>query len=205
MASDDMWWLGAILVLIGTIGQNLGNNIVSVAHANRHKEEEAEREEREASESSARKSVLRNSMKSLEEGQSGSQAVDIGALEGDGIDQKLIRDDAEGSDNDAEEERKNDSCWNRNLWAIGSTIFVLGSLTNFVSFGYAAQSLLASLQSVQFVSNMVFAKIVHKEHISRIMYMATGFIVAGNILVVIFFGTCRRKILWRGSIQPVGN
>ena len=35
---QSLWWVGVILVLIGAIGQNLGNNIVSVAHAQTQEE-----------------------------------------------------------------------------------------------------------------------------------------------------------------------
>lgn len=184
MAEQNLWWLGAILVLIGTICQNLGNNIVSVAHSNRHKEEEAEREER--AESEAKAAARRASVDGSEGAVPAVPALDAAAVGVGSIEQKLIREDAEGSDNDAEEEKKNESWLHRHLWAIGSCIFVGGSLTNFVSFGYAAQSLLASLQSIQFVSNMIFAKVVHKEEVSSVMMAATGFIVAGNILVVFF-------------------
>lgn len=45
------------------------------------------------------------------------------------------------------------------LWYCGATLLGIGSLVNFASFGFAPQSLLASLGSVQFVSNVVFGKV----------------------------------------------
>ena len=45
------------------------------------------------------------------------------------------------------------------LWCAGAVLLVVGSLVNFASFGFAPQSLLASLGSVQFVSNVVFGKV----------------------------------------------
>jgi hypothetical protein len=69
---------------------------------------------------------------------------------------------------------------------IGTIVFVVGSLFTFASFAFGAQSLIASLESVQFVSNVVFAKYVHKETITLRMLFATLSIVVGNILVVIF-------------------
>ena len=95
---------------------------------------------------------------------------------------------AEDSDNDNDDENNDEGeTWiQKNLWAIGTFIFVSGSLCNFVSFGYAAQSLLASLQSVQFLSNMIFAKVVHKEMLTWTMMGATFIIVCGNVLVVLF-------------------
>lgn len=45
------------------------------------------------------------------------------------------------------------------LWYIGAFLLVAGSLVNFASFGFAPQSLLASLGSVQFISNVIFGKV----------------------------------------------
>lgn len=45
------------------------------------------------------------------------------------------------------------------LWYLGAMLLVIGSLVNFVSFAFAPQSLLASLGSVQFVSNVIFGKV----------------------------------------------
>eukprot|EP00898_Chlorokybus_atmophyticus_P006832 jgi/Chlat1/714/Chrsp104S01198 len=52
------------------------------------------------------------------------------------------------------------------VWRFGLVAFIFGNVLNFVSFGYAAQSLLAALGSVQFVSNVVFASVVLKERIT---------------------------------------
>lgn len=51
-------------------------------------------------------------------------------------------------------------------WQIGVVVFIIGNLANFISFGFAAQSLLAALGSVQFVSNVAFASIVLKEKVN---------------------------------------
>ncbi|KAJ6973095.1 magnesium transporter NIPA8 [Populus alba x Populus x berolinensis] len=45
-------------------------------------------------------------------------------------------------------------------WRVGILFFFLGNCLNFISFGYAAQSLLAALGSIQFVSNIAFAYFV---------------------------------------------
>ncbi|KAF8390779.1 hypothetical protein HHK36_025307 [Tetracentron sinense] len=45
-------------------------------------------------------------------------------------------------------------------WRVGILFFALGNCLNFISFGYAAQSLLAALGSIQFVSNIAFAYFV---------------------------------------------
>jgi hypothetical protein len=70
------------------------------------------------------------------------------------------------------------------VWRLGMFVFVLGSIINFVSFAFAAQSLLACLGTVQFISNVFFAKLVLKEQLtSRILY-ATGVIVLGLVLAI---------------------
>lgn len=69
---------------------------------------------------------------------------------------------------------------------LGTAIFVIGNLTIFASFGFAAQSLLASLESIQFISNIFFAKYLHGEAIKYRMIAATSSIIIGNVLVLIF-------------------
>ena len=47
-------------------------------------------------------------------------------------------------------------------WAIGTALFVTGTIAVFVSYSFAPQSLLAPLGAVQFISNVFFTRIVHK-------------------------------------------
>lgn len=71
-------------------------------------------------------------------------------------------------------------------WLVGTCVFGFGALVVFLSFGFAAQSLLAALESVQFVSNVFFAKYIHKEEITRRIVISTTVIVVGNVFVVAF-------------------
>lgn len=71
-------------------------------------------------------------------------------------------------------------------WRVGISIFLLGNCLNFVSFGYAAQSLLAALGSVQFVSNIAFAYFVLNKRVTVKVMVATAFIVLGNVFLVAF-------------------
>jgi hypothetical protein len=73
-----------------------------------------------------------------------------------------------------------------NWWFTGTVIFVIGALVTFISFGFAPQSLLASLESAQFLSNVVFMKYMHGISVSRKVMLSTSSILVGNILVVIF-------------------
>ncbi|KAF7819323.1 putative magnesium transporter NIPA8 [Senna tora] len=71
-------------------------------------------------------------------------------------------------------------------WRVGIVFFFLGNCLNFISFGYAAQSLLAALGSVQFVSNIAFAYFVLNKMVTVKVLVATAFIVLGNVFLVAF-------------------
>ncbi|XP_022740388.1 probable magnesium transporter NIPA8 isoform X2 [Durio zibethinus] len=71
-------------------------------------------------------------------------------------------------------------------WRVGILFFILGNCLNFISFGYAAQSLLAALGSVQFLSNIAFAYFVLNKMVTVKVLVATAFIVLGNIFLVAF-------------------
>nr|CAD1833879.1 unnamed protein product [Ananas comosus var. bracteatus] len=71
-------------------------------------------------------------------------------------------------------------------WRVGILFFALGNCLNFISFAYAAQSLLAALGSIQFVSNIAFAYFVLSKTVSVKVMVATCFIVFGNIFLVCF-------------------
>ncbi|XP_010929508.1 probable magnesium transporter NIPA8 [Elaeis guineensis] len=71
-------------------------------------------------------------------------------------------------------------------WRVGILFFALGNCLNFISFAYAAQSLLAALGSIQFISNIAFAYFVLSKTVSVKVMVATAFIVFGNIFLVSF-------------------
>lgn len=71
-------------------------------------------------------------------------------------------------------------------WRVGILFFILGNCLNFISFGYAAQSLLAALGSIQFVSNIAFAYFVLNKMVTVKVLVATAFIVLGNTFLVAF-------------------
>jgi len=68
----------------------------------------------------------------------------------------------------------------RIIWA-GTTTFILGSVINFVAFVFAAAAVLAPLEAIQFVSNLLFARYVTKAVVSRKMVAGSALIVAGTI------------------------
>eukprot|EP00002_Diphylleia_rotans_P006582 TRINITY_DN15947_c0_g1_i1.p1 TRINITY_DN15947_c0_g1~~TRINITY_DN15947_c0_g1_i1.p1 ORF type:complete len:346 (+),score=61.94 TRINITY_DN15947_c0_g1_i1:45-1082(+) len=74
----------------------------------------------------------------------------------------------------------------RPIWFAGMLLFVLGNGINFLSFAYAAQSLLAAIGSIQFISNVVFATCLLEEKLTRRIVEGTSAIVVGNTFVLIF-------------------
>jgi len=72
------------------------------------------------------------------------------------------------------------------VWYFGIIFFIVGSLVTFSSFGFAPQSLLAALGSVQFVSNVIFGSVILKEKVTRRIILGTTLILSGNVIVVIF-------------------
>jgi hypothetical protein len=72
------------------------------------------------------------------------------------------------------------------VWQLGFFVFKFGNILNFVAFGFAAQSLLSALASVQFISNVLFAAFVLQEPVSRRTIVGTLGIVVGVTLLIIF-------------------
>jgi len=71
------------------------------------------------------------------------------------------------------------------IWIIGTVIFVTGSLLNFAAFAFAPQSILASLEGIQFVTNVAFGKCVQGKKISQSMYTGTVVTIIGVVLTVL--------------------
>ena len=72
------------------------------------------------------------------------------------------------------------------IWYCGTLFFVVGSILNFISFSFAAQSLLSALGSTQFISNVFFGKVVLGEEVTMKTVIATSTIIGGNAMVVYF-------------------
>ncbi|KAL9186813.1 hypothetical protein ACHAXT_010533 [Thalassiosira profunda] len=71
-------------------------------------------------------------------------------------------------------------------WVLGTIVFVSGSLLNFASYAFAAQSLLASLESVQFVTNLLFGRFLLGAHVTQSMLAGTCLAVTGTVMAVQF-------------------
>jgi len=96
--------------------------------------------------------------------------------------------------------------WSR-IKVIGTVVFVTGSLINFAAFALAAASVLAPLEAVQFITNLIFGKLVHGHKITRKMKIASVFTAVGTCVAVGFgpmtvytFDLDDLRCFWRDSI-----
>ena len=71
-------------------------------------------------------------------------------------------------------------------WVVGTIIFVTGSLLNFASYAFAAQSMLASLESIQFVTNLLFGRFMLGATVTKAMFLGTCLTVVGTVVAVQF-------------------
>lgn len=157
------FFLGITLIIVGSLGNNLGNNLVSLGHKNDKEKKEYEKKYKKGRNSKVHPNPTDPSLTQEK--------------------LKILNEDEVVTDIQQNEKSPKKS---RNWRVIGQVIFVLGNLFTFASFGFGAQSLIASLESVQFVSNVFFVHFVHKEPVTSRMIMATCSIIVGNILVVLF-------------------
>lgn len=175
MAGDDnLWIVGVVLVLLGSVGQNLGNNLMSLGHEQQRQIDAAKAKEEEEASSKGKGEVYAPT-----EGGENKRSDSVEEQSKEDKEKEGIVMDEKDKDGEKEEEK---GTW----WFIGTVCFVTGSLSTFVAFGFAAASLLAALESIQFVTNVIFAKTVHNETVTPRMYVSTFSIVLGNVLVVLF-------------------
>lgn len=177
MAGSDnsdswLWIIGVVLVLLGSLGQNFGNNLVSLSHSIKTKVSQDE-VQRKLTFDEERQKVRESGLPETADVEQSSQGGLTVKAELDRIDRE-------------EKEVAKPSERHGTMWYTGTTIFITASFLTFAAFGFAAQSLLASLESIQFVSNVLFAKYVHGEEITLRMIISTLGIVGGNCLVVVF-------------------
>mmetsp|Transcript_1571 Transcript_1571/g.2767 ORF Transcript_1571/g.2767 Transcript_1571/m.2767 type:complete len:623 (-) Transcript_1571:28-1896(-) len=72
------------------------------------------------------------------------------------------------------------------LWLVGMFLITSGSLLDFVAFGMAPQSLLAPLGALSLVWNAMIAPLFNSEKLTRQNLIATGIIMFGTLMTVIF-------------------
>ena len=72
------------------------------------------------------------------------------------------------------------------MWQVGLAIFIAFSLVNFAALALAPASILTPLESIQFVTNVVYNKFVNKAVVSRRMVLGVGLALVGTVLSVVF-------------------
>ena len=163
--NNDKWILGVTLGLLGSIAINTGNNVQSLG------------------------------LKNLKEGKSYDSGIEIKKSflpdfrrqrrKTAPSDLQVTCNEISVKGKDLNKESKAHPCSSM-TWMIGTIIFVSGSLLNFASYAFAAQSMLASLESIQFVTNLIFGKFMLKANVTKTMLIGTGLTVMGTILAVQF-------------------
>lgn len=71
-------------------------------------------------------------------------------------------------------------------WQIGAALYLAGNLLQFLSYAFAAQSLLLALSSAQFGTHLLFAWLMEGVHVPFRNMLGAGVIIGFNLLLVIF-------------------
>lgn len=185
MSSDNQnWVLGITLGLLGSIAINTGNNIQSLGLKNLS-QEKVEPESSALVSPNGRQRASSSSLPSLPWRSPAGKNTP-----------KLRRSmlwsptPTRAVSNESEEEfdvvRVSKSPAQSVTWVVGTIVFVTGSLLNFASYAFAAQSMLASLESIQFVTNLIFGKVLLGATVTQTMMAGTCLTVTGTVMAVQF-------------------
>jgi len=196
---NDKWVVGVALGLLGSIAINTGNNIQSLGLKQLKEKKSIEKkvqvqdckdtvDERKSNKrgtinNSHRKksSLLINSFYNRSRTVPIRNDVNNGTESTNSLDNIVAT-----SVSDTSTIAKNLSPTKSTTWILGTVVFVTGSLLNFASYAFAAQSMLASLESIQFVTNLLFGKFMIGSKVTRQMYIGTGLTVSGTVVAVQF-------------------
>jgi len=80
------------------------------------------------------------------------------------------------------------------LYVVGTAVFFSSTLIVFGAMALAPASILAPIESVQFVANIGFARVVNKVKLS-IMMIVSSFAIVGGVAIAIGFGNHKNKSL----------
>jgi len=158
---NEYWILGVILGLLGSIAINTGNNIQALGLKSIEENAKSNKVH------SKRKIIFKFASKNVQ------RTVPVNGDE-ENPDEIITADDLKLHP------------YNSGIWIVGTIIFVTGSLLNFASYAFAAQSMLASLESIQFVTNLLFGKFMLKANVTKTMIIGTVLTVMGTLLAVQF-------------------
>ena len=71
-------------------------------------------------------------------------------------------------------------------WQSGAGMYLTGNILQFLSYAFAAQSLLLALSSVQFATHLLFAWIVEGVIVPLRSILGAAVVILSNILLVVF-------------------
>ena len=83
-------------------------------------------------------------------------------------------------------EQRDSEQWRSPMWRVGMAIFVSFSILNFAALGLAPASILVPLESIQFVTNVFYSRLVHKKTVPLRMAAGVTLAVLGTVLTVTF-------------------
>jgi hypothetical protein len=198
--AGNNWILGAVLGLAGSIAINTGNNLQSLGF-NQLKQDkiyppvEADPDQHDQ-ETSTQASIGEQNTNSICPESPNSDHVRESSNDGDGDGASDGNKENDGNERSSgrevnvnvhvvvqQMERKPTES---KIWIIGTVIFVAGTILNFYSYSFAAQSMLASLESVQFLTNLLFGKYLLGEIVTKQMMVGTGLAIVGTMIAVQF-------------------
>ncbi len=178
--SDNNWTLGITLGLLGSIAINTGNNLQSLGlkSLQQHQSASSKRKTHPLSSNTPvteNKQPRRHSIPWLS-----PTPIKTAPLDPDN------NDDSDSLQSDFVFVKVRRNPIESPIWLVGTLIFVTGSLLNFASYAFAAQSMLASLESIQFVTNLIFGRFMLGARITETMLAGTLLTVTGTIMTVNF-------------------
>jgi magnesium transporter len=82
-------------------------------------------------------------------------------------------------------------------WRIGAVMYLGGNVLQFLSFAFAAQSLLLALSSAQFATHLFFAWLMEGVRVPRRCIYGAGIIMGFNVLLVIY--SSKASVLYKAE------
>jgi hypothetical protein len=76
--------------------------------------------------------------------------------------------------------------WRSVQWRWGLCLFISFSILNFAALAFAPASILTPLESIQFVTNIVWNRFVNKRHVGRRMIFGVSLAMVGTVVSVTF-------------------
>ena len=181
-------WIGIVLTLIGAATCNMALNLMKYAHRKRF--------EKQISNNGFMygiKEQISNIYRNISGSTLNRDTVvgNVGIQENDSLDIDLQPNIKRVSAQEKPRFQKRlgmRDLFNNPRWLLGMFIFFLGNICNFIAFNFAAQSLLAPLNSISLVVNVFVAPMINGEIWGWNDVVGIVLIISGSTMVVVFAG-----------------